>query len=99
MLQRELAPAAAVCFGGMDCVLTAWIGKGLVALRNFPSTEDRRRYAHFLKPKGISDKAAITLRFLARKNREHEGTKAEIETLTEEISSEGNIRHKWMPSL
>lgn len=99
MSQRELAAAVGVSVGGMHYVLNALIVKGLVKLGNFTAAEDKRRYAYVLTPKGFSEKAAITRRFLARKKREYEELKVEIEALTEEISSEGNIKHKGSPSV
>lgn len=99
MSQRELAEAVGVSIGGMHYVLNALIEKGLVKLGNFTAAEDKRRYAYILTPKGVSEKAAITHRFLARKKREYEELKAEIEALTEEISSEGNKEHKGFPSV
>ena len=99
MSQRELAAAVGVSVGGIHYVLNALIEKGLVKLGNFTVEEDKRRYAYVLTPKGISEKAEITRRFLARKKREYEELKAEVEALTEEISSEGNIKHKGFPSV
>ena len=85
MSQRELAEAVGVSVGGMHYVLNALIDKGLVKLGNFTAAEDKRRYAYILTAKGISEKAAITRRFLARKKEEYEALKAEIESLTLEI--------------
>lgn len=66
-------------------MLNALIEKDLAKLGNFTATEDKRRYDYVLTPKGISEKAAIMRRFLARKIEEYEGLKAEIEELQGEI--------------
>jgi EPS-associated MarR family transcriptional regulator len=66
-------------------VLNALIEKGLVKLGNFTAAEDKRRYAYILTPLGISEKAAITRRFLARKKEEYVALKSEIEDLASEI--------------
>ena len=87
MSQRELAKAVGVSVGGMHYVLNALIEKGLVKLGNFTAAEDKRRYAYVLTPKGLSEKAAITRRFLARKIEEYEALKAEIEDLRGECGS------------
>jgi EPS-associated MarR family transcriptional regulator len=84
MSQRELAAAAGVSVGGMHYVLNALIEKGLVKLGNFTAAEDKRRYAYVLTPAGISEKTAVTRRFLARKMAEYEALKAEIDTLRTE---------------
>lgn len=87
MSQRELATAVGVSVGGMHYVLNALIEKGLVKLGNFTAAEDKRRYAYVLTPKGISEKAAITRRFLARKMEEYEALKAEIDALQAEVEN------------
>lgn len=85
MSQRDLAAAVGVSVGGMHYVLNALIEKGLVKLGNFTSAEDKRRYAYVLTPKGIVEKAAISKRFLARKLKEYEALKTEIEELNNEV--------------
>ena len=91
MSQRELAAAVGVSVGGMHYVLNALVEKGLVKLGNFTAAEDKRRYAYVLTPKGISEKAAITHRFLARKIKEYEALKAEIDALNTEIDESNRI--------
>ncbi len=82
--QRELARAVGVSTGGVHYVLNALLDKGLVKLGNFTAAEDKRRYAYILTPKGISEKAALTQRFLARKRAEYVALKEEIEALEQE---------------
>lgn len=91
MSQRELAAAVGVSVGGMHYVLNALIEKGLVKLGNFTAAEDKRRYAYILTTKGISEKAAITRRFLARKMEEYDLLKEEIAALTEEIEGDAKL--------
>ena len=94
MSQRELATAVGVSVGGMHYVLNALIEKGLVKLGNFTAAEDKRRYAYVLTPKGISEKAAITRRFLARKLEEYEALKIEIAELASEIDVRDTRNYK-----
>lgn len=75
--------------GGVHYVLSALIDRGLVKLGNFTASEDKRRYAYVLTPKGLAEKAAITRRFLARKMQEYEDLKAEIDALTSEVERAG----------
>lgn len=92
MSQRELAAAVGVSVGGMHYVINSLIDKGLVKLGNLTAAEDKRRYAYILTAKGISEKAAITGRFLARKMEEYEALKAEINALTSEIEDAVDVR-------
>ena len=82
MSQRELAAAVGVSVGGMHYVLTALIDKGLLKLGNFTASDDKRRYAYVLTPKGIARKAALTRAFLTRKMEEYEALREEIEALS-----------------
>ena len=88
MSQRELAQVVGVSVGGMHYVLSALVEKGLVKLGNFTSSEDKRRYAYILTPKGIARKAALTRAFLTRKLEEYEALKYEIEQLSSELEVE-----------
>ena len=85
MSQRELAEVAGVSVGGMHYLLSALVEKGLVKLGNFTASEDKRRYAYVLTPKGIARRAALTGSFLARKIEEYEALKYEIDQLSSEL--------------
>lgn len=87
MSQRELARAVGVSVGSVNYLLGALIEKGLVKIGNFTASNDKRRYAYVLTPKGIASKAALTRAFLKRKMVEYEALKAEIEALKSEIDS------------
>lgn len=88
MSQRELAKAAGVSVGGMHYILNALVEKGFVKLGNFTASEDKRRYAYVLTPKGIARRAALTRSFLIRKMEEYEALKYEIEQLSSELEGE-----------
>jgi EPS-associated MarR family transcriptional regulator len=89
--QRELANAVGISNGGVHYVLNALVEKGLVKLGNFTSSQDKRRYAYVLTPKGIAERATLTRRFLARKMAEYEALRAEIDTLREELGPEAEL--------
>ena len=88
MSQRELASAVGISNGSAHYLLSALVDKGLIKLGNFTATQDKRRYAYILTPKGIAEKTAITRRFLARKIQEYHALKAEIEALTDELGDD-----------
>lgn len=83
--QRDLARAVGVSNGGIHYVLSALLDKGLIKLGNFTAAEDKRRYAYVLTRKGIAEKTALTMQFLARKMAEYEAIKAEIEEIVGEL--------------
>jgi len=91
MSQRDLAREVGISTGGANYVLKALIEKGFVKLGNFRASQDKRRYAYVLTPKGAAEKAEITKRFLARKVAEYEALKAEIAQLRCEVD-DGDMR-------
>lgn len=84
--QRELAKTLGVSLGGLNYCLQGLLDKGLVKIHNFQSSQRKLAYAYLLTPAGISEKAALTVRFLRRKMQEYEELRAEIEGLTHELS-------------
>ena len=96
MSQRELAIAVGVSVGGMHYVLNALIDKGLVKLGNFTAAEDKRRYAYILTLQGMTEKSAITRKFLARKIEEYKALKAEIDALSAEINDDTAVHPKLL---
>ena len=85
--QREIAKALGISLGGVNYCLNALVEKGFVKMRNFHEAEDKRKYMYLLTPKGVAEKAALTGRFLARKMREYEALKAEIEAVRAEMEA------------
>ncbi len=85
MSQRDIAVAVGISVGGVHYCLNALIEKGMVKLGNFSASQDKRRYAYILTPTGLSEKAALTSRFLKRKMEEYGALKEEIEALQTEM--------------
>ena len=90
--QREIAKALGISLGGVNYCLNALVEKGFVKMRNFREAEDKRKYMYLLTPKGVAEKTALTGRFLARKMREYEALKAEIEAVRRDLSRNENVR-------
>ncbi len=88
LTQRELAAKLGVSLGKTHYILKSLIDIGLVKLDNFQRSNNKWGYAYLLTPKGIIEKAAITVRFLARKEGEFERLKAEIDELKSEVEAE-----------
>jgi EPS-associated MarR family transcriptional regulator len=85
LTQRELADLLGISVGGVNYCLKALIEKGLVKMRNFANAKNKFGYVYVLTPRGISEKAAITQRFLQRKMEEYEVLKSEIAALRSEV--------------
>lgn len=90
MTQRDLADAVGISTGSVHYLLSALLKAGFVKFGNFSASDDKRRYAYILTPKGVAEKAALTRRFLERKMQEYEDLAREIHALEEEMSQEGS---------
>ena len=86
--QRQLADALGVSVGKINYCLKALLERGLVKMRNFRDNQNKLAYAYYLTPKGADAKVRATARFLARKVREYEAIRQEIEELRREVGAE-----------
>ena len=91
--QRQLSSALGVSLGKAHYVLKSLIDVGWVKLNNFRSSHNKLGYAYVLTPVGIVEKAAITVRFLARKQREYAALQAEIQALRAEVETIEEAAH------
>jgi EPS-associated MarR family transcriptional regulator len=82
--QRELAAELGVSLGKVNYCLQALIEKGLVKANNFRNSQNKAAYMYLLTPKGIEEKASITLHFLKYKMAEYQALKKEISLLKRE---------------
>jgi EPS-associated MarR family transcriptional regulator len=85
MTQRQLAQILGVSLGKTNYVLKALIDVGWVKLGNFRRSDRKTGYAYLLTPVGVTEKAAITKKFLQRKREEYELLAAEIKWLEVEV--------------
>ena len=87
--QREIARELGVSLGRVNYCLQALIEKGLIKVNNFRQNESKRAYLYFLTPKGMQEKAKVTVRFLKVKLDEYENLKLEVARLQREARSLG----------
>lgn len=85
--QRELANELEISLGKTNYCLKALIEKGWVKAGNFRQNPRKMQYAYLLTPKGLEEKARVTLRFLKRKQEEYEQLLEELEDLREEAAA------------
>lgn len=88
--QRELARSTGVSLGKLNFALRALVDKGWVKVGNFSRSQHKLGYAYLLTPRGIEAKAKLTQSFLARKMREYDALRAEIERLQSELGAASN---------
>lgn len=84
MNQRELAKSLGISLGKANYCLKAIIDKGWVKVSNFKKNPNKKSYAYLLTPKGIEEKAKVTLRFLNSKQDEYNSLQIELDELRKE---------------
>lgn len=85
LTQRQLAGALGVSLGKTHYLVKSLIEVGWVKLGNFQRSDSKWGYAYLLTPQGVVEKAAITVRFLIRKQREYSDLQKEIAQLQAEV--------------
>lgn len=84
MSQRDLARELGISLGKANYCLQALIKKGWIKADNFKNSQNKAAYMYLLTPRGIEQKASLTLRFLETKMQEYEALKAEIKQMQRE---------------
>ena len=93
LTQRQLAEALGVSLGKAHYLVKSLIDVGWVKLDNFQRSDNKWGYAYLLTPKGIVEKAAITARFLLRKQREYIQLQQDIAHLQEEVRQQQELNN------
>jgi len=86
--QRELAKIVRVSLGETNYCLKVLIKAGWVKAGNFVRSENKMNYAYVLTPNVLSEKAAVTVRFLKMKQARYEQLKQEIAELKKEANAQ-----------
>ena len=81
--QRQLSKEMGVSLGKVNYCMKKLIEKGWIKFTNFNRNPNKSRYIYLLTPKGIEQKARLTVSFLKIKIEEYEILKKEIEMLKE----------------
>jgi EPS-associated MarR family transcriptional regulator len=79
--QRTLAKEVGINVSSINFCLKALVEKGWIKMGSFSNNPNKLGYAYLLTPTGVSEKAALTKRFLQRKIAEYEQLREEIEAL------------------
>jgi EPS-associated MarR family transcriptional regulator len=89
--QRELAKNLGVSLGKINYCIKALIDRGWIKANNFKNSNNKAAYAYLLTPRGIEEKARITVRFLRQRVQEYEQLKREIAELEAEVNGTGSV--------
>ena len=83
--QRQLADEMGVSLGKANYCIKALLDVGYVKLNNFTRSKNKLAYAYVLTPKGLKEKAKVTLKFLEIKKAQYEQIQKDIAELQREV--------------
>jgi EPS-associated MarR family transcriptional regulator len=92
LTQRQLAKELGVSLGKTHYLVKSLIDVGWVKLDNFQRSDNKWGYIYLLTPAGIVEKAAITARFLVRKQLEYSDLQVEIQQLKAEVKQQQSVK-------
>jgi len=85
--QRQLSNELSVSLGRVNYCLKSLVEKGFIKVDNFRNSNNKIQYSYLLTPKGIEEKAKLTLDFIRIKTQEYDTLKQEIESLKQEAKN------------
>jgi EPS-associated MarR family transcriptional regulator len=85
MSQRDVARELVISVGKVNYSLQALMRKGWIKATNFKNSRNKAAYMYLLTPRGIDEKARLTMRFLKMKLREYDELRAEIEQIRRDV--------------
>jgi EPS-associated MarR family transcriptional regulator len=83
--QRDAAHELGVSLGKLNYCVQALIRKGWLKASRFKNSRSKAAYMYLLTPRGIEEKAKLTVAFLQIKMREYEDLRVEIEQMRREV--------------
>jgi EPS-associated MarR family transcriptional regulator len=87
--QRDVARELGISLGKVNYSLRALMQRGWVKATNFKNSNNKAAYMYLLTPRGIEEKASLSMRFLVIKMQEYERLRAEIEEMRQEAADRG----------
>ena len=91
LTQREMAKRMEISLGKVNYCLSELAKKGFIKIKRFRGSKKKILYFYVLTPRGMEEKARITLSFLRRKVFEYEKIKKQIRDLAREVEEEGLV--------
>lgn len=91
MSQRGAACQLGISLGKVNYCLRALIEKGWIKAAHFKNSQNRAAYTYLLTPRGVEEKARLTVRFLKVKMQEYEALRAEIRQMRREVRSRASL--------
>ena len=83
--QRQLSNDLGVSLGKINYCLKSLIKKGFIKVNNFRNSNNKIQYSYLLTPKGMEEKAKLTLDFIRIKTQEYDTLKQEVKNMDRDL--------------
>ncbi|MDL1978154.1 MAG: MarR family EPS-associated transcriptional regulator [Deltaproteobacteria bacterium] len=87
--QREMARKMGISLGKVNSCISELVRRGLIKINRFKGARNRFGYIYVLTPRGIEEKAGLTLSFLKRKMLEYTEIKRQVREVAQEAEDGG----------
>jgi EPS-associated MarR family transcriptional regulator len=88
LTQRDMAKQMGISLGKVNYCLSELAKRGLIDVIRFKSAKNKIPYTYVLTPRGMKEKARLTVNFLRRKVSEYEEIKRQIRELAQEVKED-----------
>lgn len=88
LTQRDIAREMGISLGKVNYCLSELAKRGMIDVIRFKSAKNKIPYTYVLTPRGMKEKARLTLNFLKRKVAEYEEIKRQIRELAREVEED-----------
>lgn len=89
LTQRQIAKKMGISLGKANYAISEAVKRGMVKIRRASHSRNKLGYVYILTPKGLEEKASVTVRFLKHKLCEYDEIKRQIADLTAELEAMG----------
>jgi EPS-associated MarR family transcriptional regulator len=89
--QRDMAERIGISLGKVNFCISELAKRGFIEIIRFKSAKNKMPYTYMLTPRGIQEKAILTVRFLKQKIVEYEEIKHQIKQLASELDLEDGV--------
>ena len=86
--QREMAKRMGISLGKVNYCISELAKKGFIKVSRFKGSRNKIQYIYILTPRGLEEKARVTLSFLRRKISEYEEIRRQIRDIALEVEKE-----------
>jgi EPS-associated MarR family transcriptional regulator len=88
LTQRDMAQQMGISLGKVNYCLSELAKRGLIDVIRFKSAKNKIPYTYALTPRGMKEKARLTVKFLKRKVSEFEEIQRQIAELSREVQED-----------